>query len=120
MSPVPAHGERRSRAKNVERNLSRFRHWAKSLVRAIAGVSPKTEVTIETDQLWVIRRRRGVRAWCQVCGREVDMVRLSEVRGVTKQSQLEIADGSVSEAWHMSEGADGKPLVCLESLLKSL
>jgi hypothetical protein len=29
-------------------------------------------------------------------------------------------DGSLSQKWHFSEDEDGSPLVCLESLLKSL
>jgi hypothetical protein len=80
----------------------------------------KTEVTVETDRVLIIRRRLTKRGWCRECACEVDMVELSEVQALTNKSQLELHDGSLSQSWHFSEDVDGSPLVCLESLLKSL
>jgi hypothetical protein len=103
----------------VEGNLSRFQRWAKRLVGA-ETTQKKTEVTVETDRVLIIRRRLTKRGWCRECACEVDMVELSEVQALTNKSQLELRDGSLSQRWHFSEDEDGSPLVCLESLLKSL
>jgi hypothetical protein len=104
---------------HVAGNLSRFQRWAKRLVGA-KTTQKQTEVTVETDRVLIIRRRLTKRGWCRDCGCEVDMVELSEVQALTNRSQLELRDGSLSKKWHFSEDLDGAPLVCLESLLKSL
>jgi hypothetical protein len=103
----------------VEGNLSRFQRWAKRLM-GVETTQKKTEVTVETDRVLIIRRRLTKRGWCRECGCEVDMVELSEVQALTNKSKLELHDGSLSQKWHFSEDEDGSPLVCLESLLKSL
>jgi hypothetical protein len=103
----------------VEGNLSRFQRWAKQLMSS-KTTPMKTELTAETDRVLIMRRRLSKRGWCCECGCEVDMVELSEVQALTNKSRLEIRDGSLSQGWHFSEDADGVPLVCLESLLKSL
>jgi hypothetical protein len=51
-------------------NLARFRRWSKSLVEGVIG-RKRTEITVETDRLLIVRRRRTVRFWCRECGREV-------------------------------------------------
>ena len=101
----------------MESNLSRFRDWAKSLVHTILGVPQRTEITIETDQLLVIRRRRCIRAWCQQCGYEVDMITLTELEGMSGITQPMLFDPK-AQGWHWAQAEDGSPLVCLESLLK--
>jgi hypothetical protein len=104
---------------HVEGNLSRFQRWAKRLM-GTETTRRKTEVTVETDRVLIIRRRLSKRGWCRECGCEVDMVELAEVQALTNKSRLEIEDGSLSQGWHISEDTNGVPLVCLESLLKSL
>jgi hypothetical protein len=103
----------------VEGNLSRFQRWAKRLV-GVETTQKTTQVTVETDRFLVIRRRLTKRGWCRDCACEVDMIELAEVQALTNKSQLDLRDGSLSQSWHFSENADGTPLVCLESLLKSL
>ena len=79
----------------------------------------RTEITVETDLILVIRKCRTQPSWCPECGREVDVVSLGEARtltGVTPQTLHECAEAG---RWHVSQGADGGLLVCLESLLKS-
>jgi len=106
-----------------------FRRWTKVSERAVAAYK-RTEITLETDRIWIIRKLHSRRAWCAECGREVDMVGLKEAealsgtmqpklsRPLTTQPMLPGGRGD-GRGWHWSEAADGAPLVCLESLLKS-
>ena len=62
---------------NLGSNVSRFLRWAKRVVAAI--VPPRRiAITIETNRVVIIRRRRVTRVWCPECGCEVDMVGLGE------------------------------------------
>jgi hypothetical protein len=83
-------------------------------------VHKRTEVTVETDRVLIIRRRRALRAWCQECGCEVDMVDLREAGALPGMSERGLRDGAEAHRWHVYEGQDGIGLVCLESLLKSM
>jgi len=80
----------------------------------------RTEITIETDRVLIIRRRRTVRAWCQECGGEVEMVSLGEAEALTEVSGREFCESAQAHSWHLSESQEGTCLVCLESLRKSL
>jgi hypothetical protein len=44
----------------------------------IVTVHQRTEITIETDHVVVVRRRSSRRGWCSECGQEVEIVGLSE------------------------------------------
>jgi hypothetical protein len=69
-------------------NLARFRRWSKSLMEGVIG-RKRTEITVETDRLLIIRRRRTVRFWCRECGREVVAVIVAEagtLGGITRPS----------------------------------
>jgi hypothetical protein len=102
-----------------------FRRWAKVSELSVAAYK-RTEITLETDRIWIIRKLHSRRAWCAECGREVDMVRLKEaeaLRGIaqpliTTEPMLPGGRGD-SRGCHWSQAADGSPLVCLESVLKS-
>ena len=43
----------------------------------------RTEITVETDRVLIIRRSRSIRGWCPACSCEVDMVGLREAEAVT-------------------------------------
>lgn len=79
----------------------------------------RTEITVESDHLFIIRRRRTVRAWCRECGREVDMLGLGEVEEYSEMSGLTLRTGAQARGWHFSEGQDGTRFICLGSLLQS-
>ena len=79
----------------------------------------RTEITIETDRVLIIRRRRALRAWCQECGCEVDMVSVGEGGAPTGMAGQMLRDGAEARGWHIAQGRDGTELVCLVSLLKS-
>jgi hypothetical protein len=80
----------------------------------------RTEITIETDQVTIIRRRRVVRLWCEECGCEADMVGLAETEALTGLKPPMLSDPAPTRGWHFIEGADKKRLICLESLRKSM
>jgi hypothetical protein len=104
---------------NVASNLSRFRDWAKRLAGAISQPQ-RTEITIQTDRLVFIRGPRSTRAWCPQCGREVEMVGLSQASTLAAGGKPVLPDSSQGQGWHVSEDQNGAPLICLESVLKSM
>jgi hypothetical protein len=103
----------------VASNLSRFRGWAKRLAGAISEPQ-RTEITIQTDRLVLIRGGRSRRAWCHQCGREVEMVGLSQATAVVGGNKPVLPDSAQSQGWHVSEDQNGSPLICLESVLKGM
>jgi hypothetical protein len=104
---------------NVESNLSRFRSWAKRLIGSTPAYK-RTEVTIETDRVVTIRRRRSLRVWCVECGHVVDAVGAEEAGALCGMKQPMLRDRAEASGWHVCEGWDGEMLVCLDSLLKLL
>ena len=79
----------------------------------------KTEITIETSEIVVIRRARYFRAWCRECGRETKMVAMADAQAVVA------ASGTGRELdpalhWHVCQAQNETALICLESLLKSV
>jgi hypothetical protein len=109
-----------------------FRRWAKVSGRAAAAYR-RTEITVETDRVLIIRKSNSTRVWCAECGREVDMVDLNEVGAIAGTLPPGMAQRLPGESlstkpmlsgcgerpgWHWSQAADGSTLVCLESLLK--
>jgi hypothetical protein len=100
-----------------------FRRWAKVSRRAISAYN-RTEITVETEQIWIIRKSRTRRGWCPECGREVDMVKVDEA-GVIPGKATPPLSGPIlpglgdNRGWHWSRAEDGKPMVCLDSLRKN-
>jgi hypothetical protein len=78
------------------------------------------EITIQTDRLVLIRGRRSTRAWCQQCGREVEMVGLAQAAALTGGNKPLLPGSDQNHGWHVSEDQNGSPLICLESVLKSI
>jgi hypothetical protein len=86
-------------------------------VANLAASRKRVEVTVETDQVLVIRKRRPVR-WCQQCGREVEVV--SRQQDGDLAGELALPRNVESEACHVWTDEHGKEVVCLPSLLKSM
>jgi hypothetical protein len=80
----------------------------------------RTEITIETDRVLMIRRRRSVRFWCEECGSQVDMLDMGQAEALTGLSRQVLRDRAAAGSCHVHRRADGASLVCLESLLKSM
>ena len=78
----------------------------------------RTEITVETDRILIIRRNRVLRVWCPKCGCEVEMVGAGEVEEFTGMTGQALRDWAQARGGHFSEGQGGTRLICLDSLLK--
>jgi len=94
-----------------------IRRWAKVSDHAIAAYK-RTEITVETDRVWIIRKSHSKRVWCSECGREVDMVGLKEAAALSGTGQPLLSDSDGGRGWHWAQATDGSPLICLESLMR--
>jgi hypothetical protein len=103
---------------NVASTLSRIRRWAKGL--AGLQTSAKTEITVETDRVLILRRERLTRGWCHECERHVNLVSLEDAADIANMSERNLAIGPDEIALHYVDGQGERPLLCLESLLKLL
>ncbi|HEU4389720.1 MAG TPA: hypothetical protein VFV34_18085 [Blastocatellia bacterium] len=77
----------------------------------------RTEITIETDRLVVVRRREtSVRAWCSSCGARVRMIDVGEAAEVAHVGPRTIYKWIEANRVHFTESAQGIVLVCLNSI----
>lgn len=75
-----------------------------------------TEITVETDELFVIKRRPSARGRCETCGLLVQMVTLAEAASIARVSEL--TENQIKARFlHATETPDGQVLICLNSLL---
>jgi hypothetical protein len=81
-------------------------------------MAKQTKITIETDSLLILRGRTPVRAWCQHCNAESEMVPLEGVGVISNLPAPEVEAWIESEDLHRSPAPDGGTLICLNSLLK--
>jgi hypothetical protein len=82
--------------------------------------SKRTQITIETSRVLVVRRMHSSRTWCRECAREVDVVGLEEASVLTGMTQPAFHECVETGKWHFSESSDGAPMICLVSLMKSM
>ena len=73
-------------------------------------------ITIETDSLLIIRGRTTTRAWCPLCGGEVEMITFQNM-GASSSHGKALDDWLNSGALHRADSPDGTPVICLNSLL---
>jgi hypothetical protein len=78
----------------------------------------RTEITVETDRVLVVRRRRGgpVTAWCPDCRNQVPMLTPDEAGAVARISMRAIYRRVEASGLHFAETPQGLLLVCLNSL----
>lgn len=81
-------------------------------------MAKQTKITIETESLLILRGRTPLRAWCQQCSAETEMIPLEGVGLISNLPPLEVQAWMESEDLHRSQGPDGETLICLNSLLK--
>ena len=84
------------------------------------GARRRTRITIETDQVTIIRRRHFTRTWCPECGREAEAIAIEEALLLTGWAQPVPRDCAKTRGWHLVEATSGSQLICLDSLLKSM
>jgi ribosomal protein L34E len=76
-----------------------------------------TRLTIETERVLVIRRRKAARrAKCGACGEVVNFVTVEEGAALTRISARAIYRRVEAGSVHFTESADGALVVCLNSL----
>jgi hypothetical protein len=80
-------------------------------------MAKQTKITIETDTLLVLRGRTSLRAWCERCGAEVEMIALDHTGVISNLQPSRLEEWMNSPDLHRSQAADGEQLVCLNSLL---
>jgi len=80
----------------------------------------KVEITIQTEQLVVVRGVRSGREWCLQCECETDMVNLQTVGILTGGDHATAQARIRSGAWDLSAAADGALRVCLAALLSGV
>ena len=77
----------------------------------------KTKITVETERVMVIRKRRGeTEIWCHVCPDESLMVAAEQAAAFSNLSRREIYRLAEAGQLHFTETADGVVLICLLSL----
>jgi hypothetical protein len=80
-------------------------------------MAKQTTIRIETDSLLILRSRNSIRAWCPLCGAEVEMIALEDTRVITNLEQPALERWLNAGELHRSQAADGSLLICLDSLL---
>lgn len=74
-------------------------------------------VTVKTERTLVFRSRDSVRVeWCAECGAEVGMASVDGAAREAGVSELAIYRRVEERALHFREDAEGRVLVCLNSL----
>ena len=78
----------------------------------------RTEITIEVDELTLVRSRRGgtARIWCPACAREVLMVTPEQAAALARVSVRTVNRWVENERVHFRETPDGLLLLCSDSL----
>ena len=76
----------------------------------------RTETTIETHEVWVVRRRSGGPAWCEECAGQRGMLTPEEAATLARVSPRAIYKWVEAGRLHFTETADGALLVCPASL----
>jgi hypothetical protein len=82
--------------------------------------SKRTQITIETNSVLIVRRMRSSRTWCPECAREVDAVGLDDATALTGMTHPAFRECVATGKWHFSVTSDGALLICLDSLMKSI
>ena len=78
-----------------------------------------TKLTIETERVFTFRNYdRQQSGWCLGCGAETQMASIAYAAREAGLSELAICQLLDARALHSREDADGRILVCLNSLLK--
>jgi len=80
-------------------------------------MAKQTKITIETDSLLILRGRSSLRAWCDRCAAEVEMVALEATGVISNLEQPELEEWLSSGELHRVQATGGSALICLNSLL---
>jgi len=77
-----------------------------------------TEITFETDELFIIKRRdESTHIRCEACGALVQMVSMAEAASITDVNELVIHEQVKARLLHSTVTPEGQVHICLNSLL---
>jgi hypothetical protein len=76
-----------------------------------------TEITIETNQVLVIKRRQVSRLWYGECGSEAELVRLKEANARMDETGNQHAAEALSGSPHFTNVVEGFHVIWVRSLL---
>ena len=77
----------------------------------------RIETTIETHQVWIVRRQASRRGWCVDCAEDPVVMLTPEEAAALAGVSLRAIYRSVEEGrTHFQETPDGRLLVCLASI----
>jgi len=76
----------------------------------------KKEITVETHQVTVIRRRSAHRAWCAACAQSVPMVSAEEAAALLGLTVRKVYRLVETDGLHFTETREGWLRLCLDSI----
>lgn len=81
----------------------------------------RTEITVETDRIMVIRRRpeKNVTGWCAACNGESFMFTVDEAAMLLGVTSMTVFRWAEAGRLHWLETAAGQLLICQSSLLQN-
>lgn len=80
----------------------------------------RRKITIETERLLVISRKKGAEAWCEGCKAQRKMVEPRDAAAISGLSARAIFRRVEADQLHFTETPDGALLICLDSLLEQM
>jgi hypothetical protein len=80
-------------------------------------MAKRTQITIETESLLILRSRNSMRGWCPVCAAEGEMIALENAGVVSNLERRDLENWLNSADLHRLQAADGSAVICLNSLL---
>lgn len=80
-------------------------------------MTKRTKITIQTDSLLVLRGRSSARVHCPFCKAESEMIALENLQVISDLDRASLEEWINSGELHRLIGDDGRPSICLNSLL---
>jgi hypothetical protein len=78
----------------------------------------RTEITIKTERLVILRRSRNINEadWCARCAGPTRLLNVDEAAAVARSTSRAIYRRVEAAQLHFTETAEGRLLICLNSL----
>lgn len=80
-------------------------------------MAKQTKITIETECLLILKGRTTNRAWCTACATEREVIALEDIGVISNLERSALEEWLNSGNLHRLQAADGRTLICLNSLL---
>ena len=76
----------------------------------------RTEIVVELDEVFVIRRRQAMALWCAECGDQVQMLTPDQAATIAGLSSRLIYRWVEAGRIHFNETGEGRLLICQRSM----